>query len=237
MQSSRDVCAKRWQRGVCLIGWMLSLACGSGNGGSPPTDTDTDDTETPADPPGNLPNLSTHSNDVPPQEEPEEPADCEVLTLSSCVNAALEELSGCLAAGHGGAFAEDRASCALTEADALVTFPSAIPRWSSTPELSFVLEVSGQTCARYTEQAGEGAFPRIELVTAQHSVTFETAADLRSTLSCDGVSVSFAQSSLSGCQDPKPTPTPELMDQTRDGLYEVSPRLHSDRRVFSCRFP
>jgi hypothetical protein len=45
------------------------------------------------------------------------------------------------------------------------------------------------------------------------------------------------QSNLSRCREPKPTPTPELIDQTRDGLYEVAPRLQSDRRVFNCRFP
>jgi hypothetical protein len=185
-----------------------------------------------------LPNLGTQPDDTPDETSEPEPPDCEVLALDSCVIAAIDELSNCLAAGHGGGFAEDLSSCELPEADAVVTFSQAVPRWNTSFALSFVLDVGGETCGRYTELvSAQGVVPDLELVTAQHNVSLVTSADLRRTLSCDGVSVSFLQSNLSQCREPHPMPTPELGDQTLNGVYEVFPMRQSNRRIFNCQFP
>jgi hypothetical protein len=230
---------------LCLIGVLLAPACGSGSGGSRSQNTDTDTahsndgnpTDQPSDTPGNLPNLSSDPSDTPEQTPASEPVDCEVLALTSCVTEALDELSNCLVAGHGGTFGEDTSRCDLSEADAVVTFSQAVPRWSTAFALSFTLDVAGQTCARYAEHANGQSLPaNIELVTAQHTVTLDTAADLQRTLSCNGISASFRQSNLAGCHDAKVAPSPELVDQTLDGLYQVFPMQQSNRRIFNCRF-
>lgn len=235
MRSSIVVCAGRWPAVLCLIGAMLG--CGSGSGRPADTNTDSDDTSTPDETPGNLPNLSTHSGDVPAQEQPAEPADCAVLDLSDCVTAALDELSSCLAAGHGGEMASDLSSCSLAEANATVAFDRAVPRWSTPPLLSFSIQIAGEICARYVEHDEGGPIPEIALTTGHHQVTFTMGSDNQSTLLCNDASASFQQSQLSGCREPKPMPTPELTDQIRDGFYEVAPRLQSNRRVFNCQFP
>jgi hypothetical protein len=222
--------------------WCSACGSGGGDAGSPSTGTDTagaggSSTNDPPDSPGDLPNLNTDPNDTPdPSLEPE-PADCEVLALSSCVTEALDALSSCLAAGHGGAFAEDTSRCELPEAGAVVTFSQAVPRWSTAFALSFVLDVEGQTCASYAERStGQGVASGIDLMVGQHSVTLETAADASRTLTCNGVSAGFQQSNLSRCRESQVMPTPELMDQTLDGVYQVFPMLQSNRRVFNCRF-
>jgi len=237
---------KRLPASLCLIAGLFAAACGSAGGDpgaqstSPDSDSEvTDDpTELPSDAAGNLPNLTTHSTDEPDPEPEPEPADCEVHTLSACVTDALDELSNCLVAGHGGAFPVDTSRCELAEAEAVVTFSQAVPRWGTAFALNFVLDVAGQTCASYAERgAPTGPTAQIELVTAQHTVTLDTADDLQRNLTCNGVSVSFRQSNLSSCREPKPMPTPELMDQTLDGTYQVFPMLQSNRCIFNCRFP
>jgi hypothetical protein len=229
---------------LSLIGVLSTLACGSGSGG-PARNTDTDPSDTddgtptdqPSDTTGNLPNLSTDPSDNPTEIPPPEPVDCEVLALTSCVTEALDELSNCLAAGHGGTFTEDHFRCDLPEADAVVTFSQVVPRWSTAFDLSFTLDVAGETCARYAESGdGQGLPDDIDLSTAQHTVRLETGPDLQRTLTCNGTSVSFRQSNLSQCHDSKVMPTPELADQTRDGLYQVFPMQQSNRRIFNCQF-
>ncbi len=222
--------------GCVLGGCLLATACGS-NGGDAPTGAADGSDEASDSTPGNLPNLSTNSGDLPGEPEPEEPADCAVQELTACVDAALDELSGCLAASHGGAFSEARSSCALSEGDATLSFAEPVPRWNTAFLLSFSIDVAGQSCASYAESAESGSIPsRIELVTSGHRVTLETAADNQSTLTCDGVSARFEQSKLSGCKESKTFPSPELMDRTLSGVYEVSPRSRSNQRVFSCSF-
>lgn len=161
-----------------------------------------------------------------------------MLRLAPCVESALDELSNCLAAGHGGTFGADTSRCDLPEADAVVTFGEPVPRWSTAFPLSFVLDVGGSTCARYTERpSAQGVLPDIELITAGHEITLETAADLERTLRCDGASVAYRQHLLTACSDRQPTPTPELADQTSNGVYQVFPMLQADRRLFNCQFP
>jgi hypothetical protein len=232
---------------------MLALACGSGEGktADPGADTDSgsssttpadDEDDTTPDTPGTLPNLSTHSDDPadgPPAEElPMEPADCEVVTLASCVEDALDELSNCLAAGHGGTFNEDNTRCELAEAGAVVSFSEAVPRWSNAPALSFELAVAGQTCGSYSEiPEGSSSFAgTIQLVTGEHEVTLVTAADQQRTLTCNGATVSFFQYKLSQCRESTAMPTPELMDQTQTGVFSVSPLMMSNTRIFNCQF-
>lgn len=238
------VAEKRWLASLSLIGVLSGLACGSGSGG-PARNTDTDPSDTndgtptdqPSDTTGNLPNLSTDPSDNPAETPAPEPVDCEVLTLTACVTEALDELSNCLAASHGGTFTEDHSRCDLPEADAVVAFSQAVPRWSTAFALSFTLEVAGETCARYAERGSNAGIPDgIDLSTAQHVVSLETAPDLQRTLTCNGTTVSFRQSNLSQCHESKAMPTPELTDQTLDGLYQVSPMLQSNRRIFNCRF-
>ena len=233
-----------------LVGGLWVSACGSGGGDPPASSSNTDTSpggssgsgggssmEQPPDPPGNLPNLGTEPGD-PTDEESPEPADCEVLALAPCVTSALDALSSCLAAGHGGTFGEDTSRCDLPEADAVVTFSQAVPRWSTAFALGFVLDVGGNTCGRYTESSeGQSVASSIELITAQHEVTLETTADLQRTLTCDGVSVRFQQSNLARCRDSQAMPTPELADQTLNGVYQVSPMQQSNRRIFNCQFP
>jgi hypothetical protein len=230
---------------LCLIGSMLGSACGSGGGdagsGSSAAGNDSSDdgsSEQASDAPGNLPNLNTDPTDVRDPQPESEPADCEVLTLTPCVTEALDELTQCLAAGHGGSFSADRSRCELPEADAVLTFSQAVPRWSTAFALGFVLEVAGQKCASYGERADtQGGIPAvIDLVTAQHTVKLETASDLQRTLTCDGTTVRFRQSNLSQCRSSAAMPTPELTDQTLDGTYSVSPMLQSNTRVFNCGF-
>jgi hypothetical protein len=229
---------------LSLIGVLLSASCDS-ESGNPARNTDTGpsdpsgdtSTDQPADTPDNLPNLSTDPSEPSAETPTPEPVDCEVLTLTSCVTEALDELSNCLAAGHGGTFTEDHSRCDLPEADAVVTFSQAVPRFNSAFALSFTLEVAGENCARYAERGnGQGIPDAIELSTAQHIVSLEMAPDLQRTLTCNGTSVSFRQSKLSECHDSKAMPTPELIDQTLDGLYQVSPMQQSNRRIFNCRF-
>jgi hypothetical protein len=227
---------------------MLAFACGSGQGktADPGSDTDSgssrtapDDEDDPTpETPGNLPNLSTRSDDPAADDPPTEPADCEVLTLASCVEDALDELSNCLAAGHGGTFNEDNTRCELAEASAVVTFSEAVPRWSNAPALSFELAVAGQTCGSYSETPeGSSSFAgTIQLVTGEHDVTLVTAADQQRTLTCNGATVSFLQHNLSQCRDSTAMPTPELMDQTQTGVFSVSPLMMSNTHIFNCQF-
>jgi len=242
----RGANGQRLPAALCLSAGLFAAACGSegGDPGAQSTRPDSyseapdDPTQLPSDAAGNLPHLTTHSTDVPDPEPEPEPADCEVQTLSSCVSDALDELTHCLAGGHGGAFPVDTSRCELAEAGAVVTFSQAVPRWGTAFALNFVLDVAGQTCASYAERGASIGLPsHIELVTAQHTVTLETADDLQRSLTCNGVSVSFRQSNLSQCREPKPMPTPELMDQTLDGTYQVFPMLQANRRIFNCRFP
>lgn len=227
-----------------LIAGLCVAACGSGGGDAAPSPGDVGaagagggSAGASSQSPGNLPNLSSDPNDDPAPDPEAEPADCEVLRLGACVTAALDELSSCLAAGHGGAFAEDTSRCDLPEADAVVTFTSAVPRWSTAFALGFALDVAGQRCASYAERpAGEGVASGIDLFTAQHQVTLETASDSTRTLTCNGEAVSFQQANLSRCHDSQRMPTPELMDRTLDGVYRVSPMLQSDRSIFNCQF-
>jgi hypothetical protein len=243
VQKSIGQSAQRLLAPLFVVSGMLALACGSGSGKAPDTGTDTDSTtttpdDTTPDTPGNLPNLSTHSQDPPAPDLPPEPADCEVLALGSCVTDALDELSSCLAAGHGGTFNADATRCELAEASAVVTFSQAVPRWSNAAALGFELAVNGQDCASYSEtREGSGIAGSIVLTTAQHSVTLDTAADQRRTLTCDGVTLSFVQSNLSQCRESKPMPTPELMDSTQSGVFSVSPLMQSSSRIFNCQFP
>jgi hypothetical protein len=229
-----------------LAGWIAAwcvAACGSGGDAGPSSgDAMTagaggGSAGASSQSPGTLPNLGTDPNDDPAPEPAAEPADCEELPLGACVTAALDELSGCHAAGHGGTFAADTSRCDLPEADAVVTFTSAVPRWSTAFALGFALDVAGQRCASYAERPrGEGVAAGIDLATAQHQVKLETASDSTRTLTCDGEAVSFQQANLARCQDSQRMPTPELMDQTLDGVYRVSPMLQSDRSIFNCQF-
>lgn len=238
--------SRGWRCGASLIlvGGLLGAGCGSGSrssgvpsGGADAPDAAGGSSGADSEAPGTLPNLSTDPDETAePNPEPE-PPDCEVQALTACVTRALDELSSCLAAGHGGVFGEDTSRCDLAEADAVVTFGSAVPRWSTAFALSFVLDVAGQRCASYAERStGQGVPAGIELVTRQHQVTLETASDSTRTLTCDGVSVGFQQSNLSRCRESQQMPTPELTDQTLDGVYRVSPMLQSNQSVFNCRF-
>jgi len=237
MQSFDSGRSRRWPVSLWLIGAILGSACGSGSDdpGSQGTPTDTDDNASTT--PDNLPNLSTHSSDVPDPNLPAEPADCDVIELTSCVASALDELSNCLSAGHGGTFSTDLSRCELTEANADVTFDQPVPRWSNALELHFAIHTGGEVCALYAEHPQQGFASAIDLATKHHRVTVQTAEDLQRTLTCDDVSVTFRQSNLSQCHESKVAPTPELVDQTLDGVYQVSPMQQSNRRIFNCVFP